>query len=395
MRHLGVVEKLHGELGRSSFDAILLYGFDHLRYVTGATFAFLPALDPGVAAILWKKGDEPRLLVPSWLRDTFRSQIGVRNVQGYGPGRALAPTLDGLVETLAGRLGLRRARIGTTLRRIPRACLEALHGALPQARLEGGDDWIRAMRMTKTAAERGLLAEVARKTDHALAAAAHHVMVYASRPEKGLSEIIRVHCLERGLDMSGYESLAVGASGSHAALPWPEAPWFGIGGGRQLAEGELVRMEIRSSLEGYWTDAARLLTMGPPSAAQSEAYGHVCRVREESLGILRSGVSCSEAAQRIDAFCTKNDIPLLREHGMGHGVGVTPVEPPFVDPSDNTRLEEGMVLVLSSTVLGPDRELVRSYDTVVIGRDGAAVVGWYRDWNTPYKAVRSWQHGGG
>ena len=54
-----------------------------------------------------------------------------------------------------------------------------------------------------------------------------------------------------------------------------------------------------------------------------------------------------------------------------------------------------MVLVLTSTVSGPDRELVRSYDRLIIEPEGARAAGWYRDWNAPYKAVRSWQHGGG
>jgi Xaa-Pro aminopeptidase len=106
-------------------------------------------------------------------------------------------------------------------------------------------------------------------------------------------------------------------------------------------------------------------------------------------------VTCSDAADELLKYCAEAGIDLIGEHGLGHGIGVSPVEPPFLDPADSTELREGMVLVLTPTVKGPEGELVRSYDTVIIGKNGPRLVGWYKDWNTPYKAVKSYQHGGG
>ena len=395
MRQLGVIEKLGLHLNHSSYDAVLIFGADNIRYVTGASVPFLPALERGAVACLLIKGSEPVLLVPAWLRDTFRDQGMVRNVKAYGHARSVAGSVHELVTAVANRGDIADATIGVTKERVPASLFAELRKQLPDARFESCDSWLRTQRMVKTAAERRLLEDAAFKTDHAIAAAAHHVMLYAARPEKGLSEILRVHCLERELDMTGYESLAVGASGSHATQQWPEAPFFGVGRGKHLAENELVRMEIRTSLDGYWTDAARLLTMGKPTTAQHKSYNELCLVRDKVVDLLKPGVPCNSIAQEVIDFCRSRDIGLLSDLGIGHGVGVAPVEAPYIDGSDVTEIETGMVLVVAPTITGPEGELMRSHETVVIEPEGARIIGWYRDWNTPYVAAQSWQHGGG
>lgn len=392
MNDLGIPEKIRTEMQKTPFAGILALGVDNIRYLTGAVFPFLHALPAGAAAVVWPREGEPVLVVPARLKDTVKYEGRIRNVQTW------ADLPGGLGEAVAGvaeGLGLRGARLGVTETRIPAALYASLKERLPEAAFASCDAWLSGLRMVKTPAEVELLEKAAFKADHGLAGAAHHVMVYAPRPEKGLSELIRVHSVEREMDMTGYESLAVGASGEHTAVPWPEAPFFGVGLGKQLGKNELVRMEMRASLEGYWADAARLLVMGLPSDEQARVYGQVNALRAKILGILKPGVVCADAARDILEFCTAEGIDLVPEHGLGHGLGVSPVERPFIDPTDDTVLAAGMVLVLTPTLRGPEGELVRSYDTVVITPAGARLTGWYKNWNEPYKAARSYQHGGG
>ena len=405
MRKLGILEKLTNEFKKTDFDAVLVFGYDHIRYLIGGALPFLGSLPPDTVAVFWIRDAEPVLIAPAYLRDTFRSGGRIRNVQPYypypdcrageEPFRRAKTSLESVLTDIIEREGLDNGKIGLTERRIPFSTARRLRKKYENIRFTSCDQWIKDLRMRKTAAELELLAELAGKTDHGLAGAAHHVMVYAARPEKGLSEIIRVHCIERGLDMTGYESLAVGASGEHTTVPWPEAPFYGVGKGKQLMEGELVRMEIRTSLDGYWSDAARLLVMGEPDDAQQKAYDDIVILRNKALDVLKPGRSCSEVARELLEFCTERGIDLVKPHGLGHGIGVMPVEAPFIDPSDPTELQSGMVIVLTPTVKGPEGELVRSYDTVIMEEQGPRLVGWYKDWNTPYKAVKSYQHGGG
>ncbi len=393
MKDLGVITNLQQALQSSQFDAVLLFGADHVRYASEAPLPFIPAL-PLETLGIFISPDEAVVLSPAWLKDTLRNEGNISKVLTYGPNDAWSKMEDlvcaAVKNTLQGG-----AVIGVPTRRISSRMMEQLQIRLDTISMISCDAWIRTLRMVKTEKELALLEDAAMRTDHALAAAAHHVMVYAARPEKGLSEIIRVHCLEREMDMSGYESLAVGASGEHTADPWPEAPYYGVGLGKQLQQGEWVRMEIRNSLHGYWSTAARMLTMGPPSDEQHMTYQMIVRLRKETLRILKAGARCCDVFDRVCSFAEEHEIPLVKELGLGHGAGVSPVEPPYLDPSDSTCLAPSMVLVLTPTVRGSGGELVRSFDTVLIEEDHSRILGWYRNWETPYLAVSSWQHGGG
>jgi Xaa-Pro dipeptidase len=391
-----VLDKVQSDLEQSRFERVLLFGTDNVRYAGGITLPPLGNLIGEAVAVLLQRNEAPVVFVPAWLKETFRTKAIISNVQVYsGHGQDAAVVFCKTLRAVLERTGAEKSEIGVTERRVSPALVSHLRSTLPDMNFTACDQWIAAVRMVKTAYEQQQLVQAARKTDHGLCGAAHHVMVYAARPEKGLSEIIRVHCIERGLDMIGYESLAIGASGEHTTTPWPEAPYFGVGRGKYLQEHELVRMEIRTSFNGYWSDAARMLTMGPATAEQSSAYQQVVSIREKALGLLRPGAVCSEIAQELQDYCKSKSIPLQLEHGFGHGIGVTPIEPPFIDSSDATALKAGMVLVISPTVRGPAGGLVRSYDTAVIENEGGRLVGWYKDWNEPYKAVASYQHGGG
>ena len=396
MNRHAILTKLQNELERSRFERVLLFGLDNVRYAAGLNLPPLGNLIKEPLAVLIRRDAEPVLFAPAWLKDTLRRLSSIPNVQVYPVhGGNSADSFSKTVHAVLRRSGAENAAIGVTERRMSPALFAALRSELPNLAFSACDHWIAAVRMIKTPFEQQQLIEAARKTDHGICAAAHHVMVYAARPEKGLSEIIRVHCIERGLDMIGYESLAIGASGEHTVPPWPEAPYFGVGRGKYLQEDELVRMEVRASYKGYWSDAARMLTMGTPTAAQGRAYEQLVAVREKALQLMQPGTACNTVASKLNEYCTSEAIPVQPGHGFGHGIGVTPVEAPFIDVSDATTLAPGMVVVINPTVRGPEGALVRSYDTVVIEEGGCRLVGWYKDWNEPYKAVASYQHGGG
>lgn len=397
MKNPDILQRTARALEASPYDAVLIFGAENVRYLSGASVPFLGTTPPASVRIFWQKGsDEPVLFCPDEWLDVFRKSGGITNVQPSG-GSAFSPVSpDGEIPIFPDFLELRSTKkIGITFETVPVSFFRSLEKKLPGVAFDSCDGWVRDLRMVKTPAEIELLETAALKIDHAIAGAAHHVMVYAARPEKGLSELLRVHALERGMDSTCYESLAVGASGPHAAVPWPEAPCYGVGGGKQLEEGELVRLELRNSLDAYWSDGARVLTMGPPSAEQTRGYEGFNLIREQALNILRPGIRCSDAAARILDFCKKSHIPILEEYGLGHGIGVAAVEAPFLEKNDDTPLAAGMVIVLSPVLKGPDGELLRSNDTLIIESEGARLTGWYKNWNSPYRAASSYQHGGG
>jgi len=188
------------------------------------------------------------------------------------------------------------------------------------------------------------------------------------------------------LDVVGHHSVSQTASGVHAKKFWPLAPKFGLGYAKHLKPGEYVRMEMRANLDGYWSDAARMMTMGEPTEEQSKAYEALVALREAALEQMKPGARCNEVYEAIMKKAAELGVELVPKLGIGHGVGVTTMEPPFLNAVDDTELRPGMVLVLDPMIYGPEGEILRSKDTVVVTDDGCRVVGWYKDWREPYIA---------
>lgn len=382
-----LVEKIKKSLGESEYDALVVFGPDNVQYLSGAFLPFLYSYPDRYLAVFWPKGEDPVCVCPVEWESSFLDSSWMGRTRQYvekpGDPGAIVEALALLVKNTVrktGRIGLDTDRASSTL-------FVRLSEALDEFELAPCDGWLRGMRMRKTPGELELLRDVAHRTDHGVLGAAHHVIVTSPRTEMSLGEEVRVHCMERGLDVIGHHSVSQAASGAHSRRFWPLAPKYGLGYDKQLKPGEYVRMEMRASLGGYWSDAARMMTMGEPTEAQALAYGQLVSLREAAIESIRPGARCSEVYEAVRAKAEETEIELVAQIGVGHGVGVADREPPYLTACDDTELEAGMVLVLDPVVIGPDGELMRSKDTVVVTGEGCRVVGWYKDWREPYTAA--------
>jgi len=382
----GITEKVKTSLENSEYDAILILGPDNVQYLTGAHLPFHCSFPDRYMAVLWPREGEPTCICPAEWESSFQELSWMERTSSYveepGNPEALVEALSKLVNAYEKGTG----KIGLDLDRVNAALFEELQEAVKGFELVACDSWLRELRMTKTPSEVELLEDVAYRTDHGVFGAAHHVLVTSVRSEMSLSEEIRVHSMEMELDVVGHHSVSQTASGEHARKFWPLAPKFGLGYAKHLKPDEFVRMELRASLDGYWSDAARMMTMGEPTEEQSKAYEALVALREVALGRMKPGARCNEVYDAMMKKAAELGVGLVPKLGVGHGVGVTTREPPFLNAVDDTELRSGMVLVLDPMIYGPEGEILRLKDTVVVTEDGCKVVGWYKDWREPYIA---------
>lgn len=391
------MEKMAAALRNSDFTAVLVTGSDNIRYLSGATLPFFYGTGEHLPILYWPKRGNPELFCSSEAEESLRADSWIGRVVGVDCTRgrnriAVPPIKDRLREGLGSR---RTRRIGIDMDRVSPLLFQKLREDVDGIEWVDCSRWVIELRMQKTAREIAVLKEVAYRTDHAILAAAHHVLSTVPRPEKGLSEIIRVHSLERELDAIGYHSIAQGASGIHTQYFWPLAPKFGVGGGKALQPGEFVRMELNTALHGYWATAARMLTMGEPSLEQRRTFAALTDLKNAMLQKIEPGVPCNRLFQIAKDMAPKLGVEFIRELPAGHGIGVSVHEHPYLNEVDTTGLRAGMVLVLDPVIRGADRGIIRSKDTVSVTDSGYEVIGWYKDWREPYIALDSYPHGGG
>jgi Xaa-Pro dipeptidase len=381
-----VLIKIRSRLEESAFDAILVFGLDNIEYLSGAPLIFPYNYPDKFIAVFWPQGEEPVTIIPVEWESSFVNMSWMTRTRQYTEKPSNISTVVEAVAHLARSTVRKTGTIGIDMNRIQNSLYRTLEGELVDFELASCDEWLKGLRMTKTPSEVNLLQKCAYKTDHAIFGQAHHVLVTRPGSEMSLSEGLRVHALERGLDEVGHHSIAQVASGPNIQKFWPLSPRYGVGLERTPKPNEWVRLELKASLNGYWSDGARMLTMGPPTRDQSESYGNLVGLRKAAMNLIRPGIKANQIHGAMKAEAAERGIELVSDIGTGHGVGVAPREPPYLNSSDETEIERDMILVIAPVIKDKNGALLTSKDTIQVTENGAKIMGWYKDWREPYIA---------
>ena len=245
------------------------------------------------------------------------------------------------------------------------------------------------LRQIKSSFERRTLETAASFTDHGIAGAVHHVSRNGAKSEKFLTEDIRVHTLERGLPVHGYRAVSQAVSEDNAAILWPNAPYYAVGRDANFFEGKFIRLEMCGMLNGYWSNDSRMMVKGDMNSSQRSFAEKMSELRKFACERIRPGAVAKDIYEAISMKAIEMGVHMASEFGYGHGIGVAPMEPPFISAADETVLEKNMVLVLSLAArytVGVG-ELYITKDTLMVTEDGCRIVGWYENWNYPYTAA--------
>jgi Xaa-Pro dipeptidase len=389
MKNLGILEKAGLALQGSGFDAVLVVGNDHSRYLGGVELPFAPFRRRQNLMLFWQKGSAIKGLCPAEWETTVRETGWIKDIETYA---AAGDRLDEAVEKVAGfmqTVKIENPILGMDFERVSSEFYKSLKKQLPGVRFESCDAWLKELRMSKTAAELNLLEQAAYLTDHGINGAIHHVTVDRRTTALTLAEELRVHTIERGVGIVGYHACSHVISGEDSASFWSNPPKFGYSRTNDLQPGDMTRMKIITCLDGYFADAERIMVQGEPTPQQLQAYAMLVRVREAALGSIRPGVRASDVYESICACAMEENISLKSELELGHGIGVCAQEEPYISPVDPTVLKEGMVLVISPVISTQDGGLWCSKDTLVVTGHGCEIMGWYKDWREPYIPIAS------
>ena len=381
-----IMSKVRASLKDSGFDAILVFGYDNVQYLTGAYLQYPPSFPDRYMAVFWANGQDPVCVLPHEWESSYQNLAWVKETCTYTEKPRSQTCVAEAAANLAKNTVRRTGKIGVDTERVSVSLYEQLEATLKNFELEPCDEWLRRLRIVKTPAELRLIEEVAAKTDHAIAGQAHHVLVKQAATEMSNTENVRIHALERQLDEVGHHAIAQVTTGLNASKYWPGAPMYGIGFDRVPRHREWMRLELTATVNGYWCSGARMLTMGEPTEEQTAAYQTLVAMREAALRNMKPGFKCSDVYEAVMRAAAEKGIQLVEKVALGAGVGTTNHEPPYISGADHTELRAGMVVNLNPVVRAPSGELLMGRDTVIVTEDGAKVVGWYKDWREPFTA---------
>lgn len=154
------------------------------------------------------------------------------------------------------------------------------------------------------------------------------------------------------------------AAGANGAIPHAEP------GAYEIAEGDLLTIDMGVELDYYLSDCTRTYAVGEPSERAREIYETVLAGQMASLGAVKAGASCSAVDAAGRDLITEAGFGPNFGHGTGHGVGMEIHEAPKVSQSATGDLRSGQAVTIEPGIYLPGEMGVRIEDLVVVTEDG-------------------------
>jgi len=154
-------------------------------------------------------------------------------------------------------------------------------------------------------------------------------------------------------------------SGPNGADPHHEA------GDRIIQLGDAVVLDFGGLLNEYRSDTTRTVSVGEPGAEVREVHEIVRRAQQTAFEAVQPGVECQEIDRVARRVITEAGYGDYFIHRVGHGIGLTTHEPPYMVEGETQPLVPGMCFSIEPGVYLPGRFGVRIEDIVTVTPDGA------------------------
>ncbi|GAA3702814.1 M24 family metallopeptidase [Nonomuraea antimicrobica] len=378
-------ERLRARMDELGLDAVVATTKENVLYLTGISNVTLDVHPHGgqcYVLVTRDRPDRPYVVSPRCdLDQTLDADVEIAGTVGFGdffreidPAASLdrderdlrrvavdgphaATALDALV-LAASRAGCATGTIAVDEDGVPYGFLDAVTEALPDARVRTGADVLRWTRKVKTPAEIDRLTRAAAITEDAIRAA-----TAIARP--GVTEIDLVREFDRTI-------VAAGARPAFTLIKFGRAA---VGGQRlprdvPLRAGETVWMDVGCVHRGYWSDLARVYSVGEPPDKLVRYHAAMKAGTDRALAEARPGMSGKELFDIVMEAVRAAGVPHYRRQHVGHGIGVEIYDRVLITPTSDDVLEEGTVVNAET----PYHELgfgaVQIEDPFVVGRSG-------------------------
>lgn len=335
-------------------DALVVMSPENVTYTAGVAVPSQRLVRHRHAICIVPAQGDPRMICVDVEESFVRSAAAIKHVTVYNeftqsPMQLLADDLQAL--------GLSDGRIGIEATYLSTADAERLRQALPAARLVPVDALLAELRMIKTAEEIARLRRAAQVAEEVTLYAYHAARVGMTEVELG--QIIADRYGKAGAD--GLTMLVVGAGerSSYANARPTE---------RKLQPGDLLRTDVIGTIGYYYSDIARTAKLGQPTAEQAAVWSKLVDARNQALALIKPGASSLAIYQAYVEQMQRWNLPPL--HFLGHGLGLSLHEEPYVNRYSDIKLQAGMVLAVEPLVWIADQWGMQLEEAVLVTEDG-------------------------
>jgi Xaa-Pro dipeptidase len=363
------LQRLQGAIKANGLDALLLYKPANSYYASG--FTSLDTARPNsytrpIVAILTES--DAALVVPLLDEEPARDMSWIGDIRSY----VKAPPFESAQQTIADYLvekGVSRGRIGVEEDYFSLRMAADLEKRLPGVTRAPATALVEQLRMIKDAEEIAHIREASRLTDVAMTASMEAMTVGRSEIEVEAEGIRAIRIPREGGNGHGeaamIDAMAIIIGGARGSMPHEFSSY------RRYAKGDLTWHCWLVSSYGYWAENVRSVVYGTGTDTQQRMIA----TAKEALQLGKDRVRPGNEVGSVFAAVHKHLNQGAPEGAMvisrsGHGSGLEYHEPPFVEITDRTILQPGMVLTVEPGIFLPGVGGATFSDTVVVTADG-------------------------
>ncbi len=127
----------------------------------------------------------------------------------------------------------------------------------------------------------------------------------------------------------------------------------GIPSARELAEGDLVKLDVTVEKDGYMADTAITVPVGRVSKQAEQLMACAERAFHKAMPVARAGFRIFEIGKTVEREVRKSGFSVIRELG-GHGIGRTiheaPHVPNYADLQARQIMNDGLVITVEPII---------------------------------------------
>ena len=142
-------------------------------------------------------------------------------------------------------------------------------------------------------------------------------------------------------------------------------------GKRVLSEGDVISFDFGCVYNGYCSDFGRIVYVGDPPKLVKEIHDKVMEAQAAGIEKMIDGTITAQELDRVArGVIEEAGYGPNFGHRLGHGIGVTVHEPPFLYIPDDTMLRSGMCFTIEPSIMLPGSWSARVEDVVMVTDKG-------------------------
>lgn len=352
--------RLQQIMERKQLDGIVVSSYQNVSYFAGTYLMTQVSLPDRLAFVVVPRGGEPTVVVCGIETRQVLTQTDIADVRDY------VEFAENPTEVLAKVLKERKlasGTIGIDARRLPVASGRILEDNLTGIELVSVDDDIELAQSVKERGEIEVLEAAAKATLAAAEETADELRAGASERDFFTSAFLKL--MQRG----GAPLFLVFASGARTMQAHPEAT------DEPMPPGTLWRIDFGARFdEVINSDLARTGVVGEPSAEQAATLRALRATQDAGFHAIEPGRPAKDIFNAVKDEFKRQGLPFSMPH-IGHGMGIGLHEFPMLEPRNDIKLEEGMVLNIEPmAVIEARQEAYHTEDLAEVTSRGARLL---------------------